>query len=83
MAEQIGVRELRSDLAAQVRRAAAGHRIVVTVGGRAAASLGPLGPPDGGDPTLDALVAAGLVVPPRRSDVRGAADEPPSDAPDA
>ena len=38
-----------ADLAAQVRRAAAGHRIVVTVGGRAAATLGPLETAPDGD----------------------------------
>lgn len=69
MNERIGTRELRADLAAHLRRAAAGHRLVVTVGGRATAALGPVDTPIGDDATLDALVAAGLLVPPRRRDV--------------
>jgi len=60
----IGVRELRNDVAAVLRRAAAGERIVVTVDGVPVAQLGPLEPP--GQPTLDDLVATGLVHPPRR-----------------
>lgn len=67
MTEHIGSRELRADLAAHLRRAAAGHRLVVTVGGRATAAIGPVDTPVGDDTTLDALVAAGLLVPPRRS----------------
>ena len=31
---RLGVRELRGDLAAHIRRAASGHHLVVTVGGR-------------------------------------------------
>jgi len=60
----IGVRELRNDVAAVLRRAAAGERIVVTVDGAPTAQLGPLEPP--GRPTLDDLVTTGLVEPPRR-----------------
>lgn len=37
----IGVRELRADLAALVRRAGAGQAVVVSVGGRPVARLGP------------------------------------------
>ena len=58
------VRALRADLAAAVRRAAQGERIVVTVGGRPSAQLGPL---DDQAPALDRLVASGAVVPPRRT----------------
>lgn len=68
MTERIGTRELRADLAAHLRRAAAGHRLVVTVGGRVTAAIGPVDTPLGDDTTLDALVAAGLLVPPRRHD---------------
>jgi prevent-host-death family protein len=67
MAPTIGTRELRADLAAFVRRAAAGQRVVVTIGGRPAAMLGPVV----GDPEaigLESLVAAGLLVPRRRTD---------------
>jgi prevent-host-death family protein len=38
----IGIRELRADLAAHIRRAAAGEATVVSVGGRPAAVLAPL-----------------------------------------
>ena len=63
---RLGIRELRADAAAMVRRAGAGERIVVTVNGHPVAQLGPVG---GGDldVTLDDLVAAGWVVPPRRT----------------
>ncbi len=64
---RVGVRELRNSVAAVVRRAAAGERMVITVDGLPAAMLGPL-EPGGGGPTLDDLVAAGLVEPPGRSD---------------
>ena len=63
----VGTRELRSDLATHLRRAAAGQRVVVTSGGRALAALGPVDVPLGTDATLEALVASGLVVPPRRT----------------
>jgi len=62
--ESIGVRQLRNDVAAVLRRAAAGERITVTVDGRPVAQLGPLEPST--SPTLDDLVATGLVSPPRR-----------------
>jgi prevent-host-death family protein len=65
--ERVGIRELRNNVAAVVRRAAAGERIVVTVDGIATAQLGPLAPA-GDRPTLDDLVAAGLARPPRRLD---------------
>jgi antitoxin (DNA-binding transcriptional repressor) of toxin-antitoxin stability system len=65
--EQIGIRELRADLAASVRRAEGGERVVVTVGGRAVAQLGPLDPA-GDAPTVDDLVARGLLVRARRDD---------------
>jgi len=64
-ANQIGTRELRSDLATHVRRAAAGHRVVISIGGRAAAVLGPI-EDTGPDVGADALIAAGLLIPPRR-----------------
>ena len=60
------IRRLRAELAAAVRRAGAGERVVITVGGRPAAQLGPL---DVGSPDLDRLVASGAVVAPRRSGV--------------
>jgi prevent-host-death family protein len=63
----IGVRQLRRDLAAVVRRAAAGERIVVTASGRPVAQLGPLDAP-AGQVHLDDLIARGLVLAPRRHD---------------
>lgn len=64
--EQVGARELRQNLAAVLRQAAAGERIVVTVDGKPVAQLGPVEPP--GEVTLADLAAAGLVEPPRRPD---------------
>ena len=64
--EQIGARELRAHLAAALRQAAAGERVVVTVDGRPVAQLGPL--EARGGPTLADLAASGLVEPPRRPD---------------
>ena len=61
-------------MAAVVRRAAGGDRIVITVDGRPVAMLGPLSPAAAAV-SLDDLVAAGLVDPPGRR------DRPP--APDA
>lgn len=65
--DRIGVRELRGDLAAVVRRAGAGERIVVTVDGAPVAQLGPVESVDG-EPTIDDLVARGLLVRARRDD---------------
>ncbi|RMH75921.1 MAG: type II toxin-antitoxin system prevent-host-death family antitoxin, partial [Actinomyces sp.] len=61
---RMGVRDLRARVAAAVRRAGDGERIVVTVDGRPVAQLGPLEPSP--RPGLDDLVAAGLLTPPRR-----------------
>lgn len=63
----LGVRELRAELATHLRRAGAGHRIVVSVGGRAVAQLGPVEAHQGQTVLAD-LVAAGLVAAPRRTD---------------
>jgi antitoxin (DNA-binding transcriptional repressor) of toxin-antitoxin stability system len=63
----LGVRELRADLATHLRRAGAGQRVVVSVGGRAVAQLGPI-EAEQGQTVLADLIAAGAVVPPRRAD---------------
>ena len=63
----LGVRELRADLAALLRRAGAGQRLTVSVSGRPLAMIGPV-ETAGGDVTFDALAAAGLLVPARRAD---------------
>jgi prevent-host-death family protein len=64
---EIGARELRANAAVTVRRAAAGDRFVITVNGRPAAQLGPL-EPRSEELSLPDLVAAGLVIAPRRTD---------------
>jgi prevent-host-death family protein len=61
----IGVRELRNQVAAVVRRAAGGERIVVTVDGRPMAQLAPLTP--AGQPTLADLAATGLLDAPQKA----------------
>jgi prevent-host-death family protein len=72
--ERVGIRELRNNVAAVVRRAAGGERVVVTVDGVPAAQLGPLEAPAA--PTVDDLIATGLVLPPGRR------DRPPAPAPE-
>jgi len=64
--QRIGIRGLRNDVAAVVRRAGGGERIIVTVDGEPVAQLGPLEPT--GEPTIDDLAAAGLVRLPGRAD---------------
>ena len=65
----VNVRELRANLATAVRTAGAGRRIVITVGGRAVAQLGPLEPVGHEQqPTIDDLAARGLVIKARRND---------------
>lgn len=66
MTARMGIRQLRADVAAAVRRAGAGENIVVTVGGNPVASLGPLASSDG-LVRLDDLVSRGLLIAPRRA----------------
>ena len=86
-APHLGVRDLRADLAAHVRRAEAGERVIVTVDGRPAAQLAPISP--GGTPDLDDLAAAGLAwlatigVLVRKNARRTATDAPKPSSPDA
>ena len=62
--ERIGVRELRNYTSRVIARARAGERIVITVDGVPAAEIGPIvGPAH--ERTMEELVAAGLVIPPR------------------
>jgi len=61
---QIGARQLRADLAAHLRRAAAGETVTITVGGDPVAALGPHGAIP--STSLQALVASGAVTTPRR-----------------
>lgn len=72
----LGIRELRADLTNFVRRAGAGQRVLVTIGGRPVAQLGPV-EPSRGPMTLDDLVAGGAVVAPRRHDALRPADPVP------
>ena len=65
--DRLGARELRGDLAAAIRRAGAGERIIITVDGEPVAQLGPLDA-GAGEPTVDDLVARGLLVRARRDD---------------
>jgi len=60
----VGIRALRQEATTYVRRAADGHRIIVTVSGQPAAMLGPLSTPHA--PTLHDLVAVQAVLAPRR-----------------
>ena len=62
----MGIRQLRADVAAAVRRAGAGEHIVVTVAGQPVAELGPLRAADGQVRLAD-LVARGSVIAPRRT----------------
>lgn len=73
--DQVGIRELRNQVAAVVRRAAGGERIVVTVDGVPTAQLGPLEAGGADELGLADLAAAGLVEPPRRPDRRAAGGE--------
>lgn len=61
----VGVRQLRADVAAYVRRAGSGENVVISVGGRPVAQLGPLEPTDG-LVRLSDLIARGAVLAPRR-----------------
>jgi prevent-host-death family protein len=63
----MGVRELRANLAAVVRRAGSGERVVVTVDGEPVAQIGPVEPTDS-RLTIHDLAARGLIVPARRPD---------------
>jgi prevent-host-death family protein len=74
--ERVGIRELRNNVAALVRRAGVGERIVITVDGVPAAQIGPLDAPAA--TTVDDLIAAGLAAPPGRHD-----RPPPPEAEDA
>ncbi|MCS5688534.1 MAG: hypothetical protein NZ659_07105 [Acidimicrobiales bacterium] len=63
----VGTRELRAHLASHLRTAAAGHTIFITLDGRVVAQLGPVGP-SSDSASIDALIATGLVIAPRKSD---------------
>jgi prevent-host-death family protein len=64
---EMGIRELRANAAAAVRRAEQGERLIITVNGQPVAQLGPISPVDT-SPTLTDLAAQGLVILPHRTD---------------
>jgi prevent-host-death family protein len=72
----IGIRELRADLAAHVRRAAGGEPTLVSIAGRPAAAIVPLSAldhetamSDEGSTAahLSSLMSSGALIPPRRA----------------
>ena len=67
MPDHTGIRQLRGQLTALVRRAGAGERIVITIGGRAVAQLGPV-EPTRAQVSIEDLAARGLLEPARRGD---------------
>ena len=70
----VGITELRANLAEWVRRAADGEEIVITDRGRPVARIVP---PDPAAARMSELVAAGIVTPPsRRKSRRPSADYP-------
>ncbi len=66
--DRVGIRDLRNDTSAVVRRAKAGERIIVTIDGSPAAVIGPIEEESGAE-TLDELTERGLVRPPRKRGV--------------
>lgn len=62
---EVGARQLRADLAAHLRRAAAGETVTITVDGAPVAALGPVGNSSGG--SVESLVASGALRGPRRA----------------
>ena len=72
----IGARELRADLARHLRRAAAGERVEVAVHGRPAVAARPARRRR--PHHVEALIAAGALVPPRRT---SASRRPPAPIP--
>ncbi|MEX1104597.1 MAG: type II toxin-antitoxin system prevent-host-death family antitoxin [Ilumatobacteraceae bacterium] len=68
----IGIRELRTDLAAHVKRAAHGEPTIITVNGHPAAVLAPLAVSGEGSAAThrSSLMNSGALAPPRRADGR-------------
>ncbi|MGK2955313.1 MAG: type II toxin-antitoxin system Phd/YefM family antitoxin [Solirubrobacterales bacterium] len=62
---RIGIRELRQDLSNQVKSAAAGEGVIVTVDGEPKAMLVPL-ERQPREETMEDLIASGRVIPGRR-----------------
>ena len=68
-----GIRDLRASLPDAIRRATVGERTVITAHGRPVAQLAPL---DEAAPDIDRLIAAGALIPPRRTGWRPPAPVP-------
>lgn len=66
-ADRIGIRDARTRLSSLVHRAGDGERIVITIGGRPVAQLGPI-EDDPDQLELDDLVARGLLEAAQRQD---------------
>ncbi|HJL98403.1 MAG TPA: type II toxin-antitoxin system prevent-host-death family antitoxin [Acidimicrobiales bacterium] len=66
----VGTRDLRANLAHYLRAAEAGHTIFVTVDGKVVAQLGPVGNV-AENPSVEALIASGLVEAPSNSNRQG------------
>lgn len=62
----IGIRDLRADMAALVRRAGSGEQVIISVAGRSVAQLGPVHTSIG-QLRMDDLIAGGQVIAPRRT----------------
>lgn len=73
--DRLGVRELRNATADAVRRAGNGERIIITVGGKPVAQLGPIEPAHAADCTIDDLIARGQLIAPR-DNARPTPDDP-------
>ncbi len=74
----VGVRQLRNQVAAMLRRAGAGERVIIASDGQPIAQLGPLEPV--ATFTLWDLAGGGLIEPPRRHDRPPTPDPHPTPA---
>ena len=74
---RLGIRELRATVATVVRRAGTGERFVITVDGRPIAQVGPVSG-DESSAGIDDLVAAGLLIAPRRTGAATTAEPLPA-----
>ena len=63
---EVGVKELKNELSAYLRRVANGEQVRVTMRGKPVADLVPPAPAAGVPDRIDALTAAGRITPPRR-----------------
>lgn len=64
--DQVGIRELRANLASIVRLAGNGTDVIVTIDGLPVAQIGPLRPPERPSP-IDELISRGQLIGPTRA----------------